>query len=377
MKSHFIIAVVATVLMACGGQKKPETLAEKKEALAKFKAQQAELTTQIKSLEIDVAKADPKKAQEAKIKEVTVSPLNASTFRRFVELQGTVDAKNNVQVNPKMGGVITAIYVKEGDRVSAGSVIARVDDAIMRDSQAEIQNQLSLATTVYERQANLWKQQIGTEIQYLQAKNNKEGLERRLATLKTQLNQATITSPIGGVVDQVNAKVGQMAAPGVGLVRVVNLARLKVVAKVADTYAGSVRKGDALTVVFPDINKTIRTTISFVAATVDPLSRTFTIEGTLPSDNMLKPNMLAQVRINDLTKANALVIDQNLVQNTEKGQLVYVAETDGAKKVAKARTVKTGLSYNGQIEITAGLRAGDQLITQGYQDVTDGQPIKF
>lgn len=377
MKSHFIIAVVATVLMACGGQKKPETLAEKKEALAKFKAQQAELTTQIKSLEIDVAKADPKKAQEAKIKEVTVSPLTASTFRRFVELQGTVDAKNNVQVNPKMGGVITAIYVKEGDRVSAGSVIARVDDAVMRDSQAEIQNQLSLATTVYERQANLWKQQIGTEIQYLQAKNNKEGLERRLATLKTQLNQATITSPIGGVVDQVNAKVGQMAAPGVGLVRVVNLARLKVVAKVADTYAGSVRKGDALTVVFPDINKTIRTTISFVAATVDPLSRTFTIEGTLPSDNMLKPNMLAQVRINDLTKANALVIDQNLVQNTEKGQLVYVAETDGAKKVAKARTVKTGLSYNGQIEITAGLRAGDQLITQGYQDVTDGQPINF
>jgi membrane fusion protein, multidrug efflux system len=376
MKSTLIIALSVGVLLACG-PKKPETLTEKKDALAKLKAQQVETNTQIKTLETEVAKADPVKAAEAKVKEVTVSVLQPGTFRRFVEVQGSVDAKNNVQVNPKMGGVITAIYVKEGDAVRAGSVIARVDDAVLRESQAEIQNQLSLATTVYERQANLWKQQIGTEIQYLQAKNAKEGIERRLATFKTQLGQSTITSPIGGIVDQVSAKVGQMAAPGVGIARVVNLARLKIVAKVADTYAGSVRKGDALTVRFPDLNRELKTTVSFVAATVDPLSRTFAIEGTLPSDNALKPNMLAQVRINDLTKMNALVIDQNLVQNTEKGQLVYVAETAGNKKIAKARTVKAGLSYNGQIEITAGLRAGDQLITNGYQDVTDGQPINF
>jgi membrane fusion protein, multidrug efflux system len=376
MKSTLIIALSVGVLLACG-PKKPETLAEKKEALTTLKAQHVETATQIKALETEVAKADPVKAAEAKVKEVTVSVLQPGTFRRFVEVQGSVDAKNNVQVNPKMGGVITAVYVKEGDAVRAGSVIARVDDAVMRESQAEIQNQLSLATTVYERQANLWRQQIGTEIQYLQAKNTKEGIERRLATFKTQLGQSAITSPISGVVDQVTAKVGQTAVPGVGIARVVNLARLKIVAKVADTYAGSVRKGDALTVRFPDLNKELRTTVSFVAATVDPLSRTFSIEGNLPSDNALKPNMLAQVRINDLTKANTLVIDQNLVQNTEKGQLVYVAETVGNKKVAKARTIKAGLSYNGQIEITEGLRAGDQLITNGYQDVTDGQPINF
>ncbi len=376
MKSFLIIALAAGFVLGCG-QKKPETLAEKKEALTKLKAQQIELAGQIKSLETEVATADPKKAAEAKIKEVAVTVLQPSTFRRFVEVQGTVDAKNNVQVNPKMGGIITAMYVKEGDAVQAGSVIARVDDALMRESMAEVQNQLSLAVTVFERQSNLWKQQIGTEIQYLQAKNNKEGLERRLATLKTQIGQTAVTSPISGVVDQVSAKVGQTAAPGLGLVRVVNLARLKIVVKVADTYAGSIRKGDALTVVFPDVNKTIRTTISFVAATVDPVSRTFTIEGTLPSDKALKPNMLAQVRINDLTKPNTLVIDQNLVQNTEKGQLVYVAETVGNKKVAKARTVQAGLSYNGQIEIKTGLKTGDQLITAGYQDVTDGQPINY
>jgi RND family efflux transporter MFP subunit len=234
-----------------------------------------------------------------------------------------------------------------------------------------------LATTVFEKQASLWKQQIGTEIQYLQAKNNKEALERRLSTLNAQIGQSTVTAPISGVVDQVSVKVGQSAAPGIGLVRIVNLSQLKVVAKVADTYAGSVRKGDAVVIRFPDVNKELNSRISFVATTVDPLSRTFTIEAPLPSDNSLKPNMLAQVKINDETKGNAIVINQNLIQSTENGQLVYVAVNEGSKKVAKARPVKTGQAYGGKIAITEGLRAGDQVVTAGYQDLVDGQPINF
>jgi len=160
-------------------------------------------------------------------------------------------------------------------------------------------------------------------------------------------------------------------------VRVVNLGQLKVVAKVSDTYAGSVRKGDAVQIEFPDINKSMTSRISFVSTTVDPLSRTFTIEAPLSSSSSFKPNMLARIKINDQTVENALVIDRNIVQNTENGQLVYVAETEGNKTVAKARTVKTGDSYNGRVVITQGLKAGDKLITTGYQDVVDGQPISF
>ncbi|WP_461100864.1 efflux RND transporter periplasmic adaptor subunit [Spirosoma koreense] len=375
MKPYYIIAL-ASLLAACSQEKKSD-LQSKRDELAELKSQQTELTTKIKALEADVAKLDPKKTDETRVKEVTVAPLAASTFKHFVELQGTIDAKNNVQVSPKSGGVVTAVYVKEGDQVRAGQPIAKVDDQLLRESIAEVKTQLSLANTVYEKQANLWKQQIGTEIQYLQAKNNKESLERRLSTLDAQLSQSTVTSPISGVVDQVNVKIGQSAMPGAGLVRVVNLSQLKAVAKVSDTYSGSVRKGDAITVEFPDINKKLNSRISFVATMVDPLSRTFTIEAPLPSDNALKPNMLARIRINDQTQANAIVINQNLIQDTENGKLVYVAVNEGGKKIAKAKTVKTGQAYGGQIEVTQGLQSGDQIVTAGYQDLVDGQPINF
>ncbi|WP_460907778.1 efflux RND transporter periplasmic adaptor subunit [Spirosoma areae] len=375
MKPYYAIALVS-LFAACSGEKKSD-LQSKRDELTELKSQQTELNTKVKTLESEVAKLDPKKAEDTRVKEVTVAPLAASTFRHFVELQGTIDAKNNVQVSPKSGGIVTAVYVKEGDRVRAGQAIAKVDDQLLRESMAELKTQLSLVNTVYEKQAALWKQQIGTEIQYLQAKNNKESLERRLATMNAQLSQSTVAAPISGVVDQVMIKVGQSAMPGVGLVRVVNLSQLKVVAKVADTYAGSVRKGDAITVEFPDINKKLNSRISFVATIVDPSTRTFTIEAPLPSDNSLKPNMLARIKINDETQANAIVINQNLIQSTENGQLVYVAVNEGGKKVAKAKTVKTGQSYGGQIEVTQGLQSGDQIVTAGYQDLVDGQAINF
>uniref|UniRef100_UPI003F71CFD9 efflux RND transporter periplasmic adaptor subunit n=1 Tax=Dyadobacter sp. TaxID=1914288 RepID=UPI003F71CFD9 len=224
---------------------------------------------------------------------------------------------------------------------------------------------------------NLWDQKIGTELQYLQAKNNKESLERRMSTLNAQLSQTNIVSPMAGVVDMVNVKVGEMASPGMGVVRIVNLSNLKVSAKVSDTYAASVKKGDEVIVKFPDLDKEFKAKVSFVSTAVDPLSRTFTIEANLPSDKSIKPNMMANVQINDATSKNALIVDQNFVQSTEKGNIVYVATTEGNKKVAKAREVKTGLSYNGKIEILSGLSAGDQLITLGYQEVSDGQPISY
>ncbi|GAB3734173.1 efflux RND transporter periplasmic adaptor subunit [Spirosoma lituiforme] len=378
MKVYYAIALVS-LLTACS-QEKNRTASDaqgKREELTALKAQQTELTTKIKTLEADLAKLEPKNQENERVKDVSVSPLSASTFKHFVELQGTIDAKNNVQVSPKSGGVVTTVFVKEGDQVRAGQAIAKVDDQLLRESMAELKTQLSLVNTIYEKQASLWKQQIGTEIQYLQAKNNKESLERRMSTLNAQLSQSTVTAPISGVVDQVMVKIGQSAAPGMPLVRIVNLSQLKVVAKVSDTYSGSVRKGDLVLIEFPDLKKTLNSHISFVATTVDPLSRTFTIEAPLPSDNALKPNMLARIKINDETKANAIVINQNLIQSTENGQLVYVAVNEGGKKVAKARTVKTGQSYGGQIAVTQGLQAGDQIVTAGYQDLVDGQAINY
>jgi len=368
-------ALLAVTLAACGGD--DNSLAGKQAELTKLKSEQTETEAKIKALESEIGTLDTTAVREDRAVAVTVSPVMSENFKHYVEVQGSVDAKNTVMVSPKSGGVLTAVLIKEGDNVRQGQTIARVDNSIMQESIAEVKNQLSLANTVFEKQSRLWEQKIGTEIQYLQAKNNKESLEKKIATLNTQLGQSNIAAPISGVVDQVIAKVGEMAAPGMPVARVVNLSNLKIVAKVSDSYVATVKKGDEVIVKFPDLDQEYTARITFVSTTVDPLSRTFRIEANLPSTNSIKPNMLATVQINDATKKDALVIDQNVVQNTENGTVVYVAENEGGKKVAKSRVVKTGLSYNGKIEIMAGLKAGDQLITQGYQDVADGQAVIF
>lgn len=374
-KNIIIATLLAFTLAACGGD--DNSLAGKQAELTKLKSEQTETEAKIKALESEIGTLDTTAVREDRAVAVTVSPVMSENFKHYVEVQGSVDAKNTVMVSPKSGGVLTAVLIKEGDNVRQGQTIARVDNSIMQESIAEVKNQLSLANTVFEKQSRLWEQKIGTEIQYLQAKNNKESLEKKIATLNTQLGQFSITAPISGVVDQVIAKVGEMAAPGMPVARIVNLGNLKIVAKVSDSYVATVKKGDEVIVKFPDLDQEYTARITFVSTTVDALSRTFRIEANLPSTNSIKPNMLATVQINDATKKDALVIDQNVVQNTENGTVVYVAENEGGKKVAKSRVVKTGLSYNGKIEILAGLKAGDQLITQGYQDVADGQAVIF
>lgn len=377
MKTKYLF-ISLFALAACS---KPEStgLDAKKAELVELKSQQADLIGKIKALESEITKLDPNaKKSNAKVKAVTIDTLVTQTFKHFIEIQGSVDAKNNVMVSPRSSGAITYMTIKEGDVVKAGAVIAKIDDSILKESMEEIKNQWSLANTVYEKQKNLWAQQIGTEIQFLQAKNNKEALEKRLKTLETQLAMTNITSPITGVVDKVNAKLGDMAMPGMGIARVVNLSQLKIIASVADSYLGSVRKGDAVVIKFPDLNKEITGRINFVSATVNPLKRTFDIEVPIPNvDGMIKPNQLATVLVNDKTAANAVVIQQNMVQSTDEGDLVYVAVSEGNKKVAKARKVKMGVNYNGNVEIISGLQAGDLIITQGYQELADGQEISF
>jgi membrane fusion protein (multidrug efflux system) len=377
MKKHILpIAIAAALLASCSGEKK-EGLEGKKEELTKLKTEQSETEKKIKALESEIAKLDTTKRAETNIKIVTVQPLTVGTLSHYVELQGSIDAKNSVMVTPKSGGAVTAVYVREGDQVKTGTVLAKVDDSILRESIEEVKSQLTLANTIFTKQKNLWDQKIGTEIQFLQAQNNKEGLEKKLATLNAQLSQSRITAPISGVVDQVNVKVGETAAPGAGVFRVVNLSNLKVTAKVSDTYAASVKRGDEILISFPDLQKDYKAKVSFVSTTVDPLSRTFTIEANLPSSTVLKPNMVAKIQINDATKKDALIVDQNIIQGTEKGQVVYVAVNENGKKIAKAKIVKTGLIYNGKIEVKEGLQAGDEIITTGYQEVSDGQTISY
>lgn len=378
MKAQYILLLTATLFItACGGEKKPNTLAEKKEALAKLKADSKALNEKITALETELKATDPSMKAAEKVIPVVTTALETRSFKSFIEIQGTVETKNTATATPRMAGTYTTVYVKEGQTVKAGQLLAKIDNAILRDQIAALKQQMELANTVYDKQKSLWDQKIGTEIQFLQAKNNKESLEKNLAVLTTQVDMYNVYAPISGAVERVMAKTGEVAAPGMPLASIVNLGSLKATANVPDTYLSNIKMGDAVKVNLPDIGREINARVTFISKLVNPANRTFKIEASIPTTGDIKPNMLSILNIADINKSNALVIKQNYIQSTEFGDVVYVAETEGNKKVAKSRKIKTGVSYNGEIEITEGLRAGDLIVTEGYQDLVDGQVISY
>lgn len=369
--------LILFLVTACGGEKQPNTLAEKKEALAKLKTEAKSLTEKITALEVEIKAADPTMKAAEKVLPVVTEALQPKNFKSFIEIQGTVETKNTATATPRMAGTYTTVYVKEGQSVKAGQLLAKIDNAILRDQIAALKQQMELANTVYEKQKSLWDQKIGTEIQFLQAKNNKESLEKNLTVLETQVDMYNVYAPISGAVERVMAKTGEIAAPGMPLASIVNLGSLKATANVPDVYVSHIQMGDAVKVALPDLGRQINARVTFISKLVNPANRTFKIEAAIPTSSDIKPNMLSVLNIADINKSNALVIKQNYIQSTEFGEVVYVAETEGNKKIAKARKVKTGVSYNGEIEITEGLRAGDLIVTEGYQDLVDGQVISY
>lgn len=369
MKKIAILLSGILLFAACGSK-------DKKQELADLKSQEKEIQAKIATLEKEVGK--PSDQTAAKVIAVSVSALVAQNFQHYVEGQGNVVAENTVLVSPQTGGVILTLPVVAGQSVSKGQLIATLDNNILKESVEEVRQQLSLAKTIFTKQKALWDQQIGTEIQFLSAKSNMESLEKRIITLKAQLGLSRVTAPISGTIELVRQKAGEMGAPGVPIVQIVNLGNLKISAKIADSYVGTVKQGDEISIKFPDLNKELKARISLVSKIVNPLTRTFDIEARIPNTGgELKPNLLAVININDTSKKNAIVISENIIQKTEKGDLVYVAVEENGKKVARARQVTIGLTYNGQAEITSGLKAGESIIIQGFQDLVDGTAISF
>lgn len=369
MKKIAILLSGIILFAACGSK-------DKKQELADLMSQEKEIQSKIAALEKEAGTPADKAA--AKVIAVSVSPLVAQNFQHFVEAQGNVVAENTVLVSPQTGGVILTLPVVAGQSVSKGQLIATLDNNILKESVEEVRQQLSLAKTIFTKQKALWDQQIGTEVQFLSAKSNMESLEKRIVTLKAQLGLSRVTAPISGTIELVRQKAGEMGAPGVPIVQIVNLGNLKISAKIADSYVGTVKQGDEISIKFPDLNKELKARISLVSKIVNPLTRTFDIEARIPNTGgELKPNLLAVININDTSKKNAIVISENIIQKTEKGDLVYVAVEENGKKVARARQVTIGLTYNGQAEITSGLKAGESIIVQGFQDLVDGTAISF
>jgi membrane fusion protein, multidrug efflux system len=352
-----------------------DSLEAKKSKLASLNTQIDEIKTQISTLEKEIAVLDTSVVVR-KPKLVAIQSITKGVFNHYVDVQGTVDSENNVAIQPGMPGVVTQVYVKEGDNVSVGQILAEVDNRSIKESIAQIETNLDFAKTAYEKQERLWKQKIGSEIQYLQAKTQYESLQKSISSLRAQLDMSRMKSPIAGAVDQVNVKVGEYAAPGMfGAFTVVNFNKMKVVTKIADSYIDKVKLGNPVKITLNDINQTIDGKISFVSKVVNPMTRTFLVEISLgKTESNVRPNMLANVSINDENLAEVISIPSNLVQkDSNENQYVLIAKGSKGNLIAQKVMIKTGASYGDKVVVIEGVNENDQLITTGYQEVVDGQ----
>jgi RND family efflux transporter MFP subunit len=387
MKSftNYLSIGLLVLAAACGGG--DNSIEAKQKSLASLKKQALDLNAQIVALEKEVEKAGGASAAKAIL--VGIDTIQTETFTHYIELQGKVESESVSYITPRAGGgQVKAIYIKRGDRVKRGQLILQLDNTLIKQSAAAatqnietLKSQAALAKSVYEKQKNLWEQNIGSEIQLMTAKTNADAMSsqlkaamEQLGMVKDQLAFTSIYSDVDGVAEEVNVKVGELFM-GPGQIKIVNTTKLKLTAQVPENYAGKVKVGTELTLTFPDIQKTINNKVNVLGNVIDPLNRSFYIESKLPVDNNFRPNLLAQVKIKDYEKKDAISIPVNLLQNDEKGKFVYVAVMEGGKMFARKKMVSTGEFYGNNIEVLSGLAAGDILVSEGYQSIYDGQLI--
>ena len=399
MRKYFIGLLLAGFTVAsCGGSSKDEkgSLNDKKAELEKLKKEQTSINDEVRKLEEEIAKLDTSAARQGNAKLVSIAQLTTGDFVHYIDLQGKIDAENVSYVSPRLGpGLVKAVYVTKGQQVRKGQLLLKLDDAVQRQNiiaarsgLETIKTQLATARDLYNRQNNLWKQGIGTEVQLISARTNVQTLENQLAaaqanirTLQEQASATNVYADVNGVADEVNIRPGETFTGFAGTqpqIRIVNTASLKAVADVPENYAGRVKAGAPVVVVMPDINRTfLNLKINRAGQLINPNSRAFAAEVIVPYDPSIRPNQLAQIRIQDYAAKNTIVIPVNTVQTDEKGKYVFIAVKEGDRMIARKKMIHVGELNGADIEVKSGLAAGDQLITDGFQNLYEGQVIKL
>jgi membrane fusion protein (multidrug efflux system) len=362
MKKLIYFTSVIVLFAACTSKPK-----DKAAQLSDLKKEQAKIDSQIVKLQTELGKKDSVKSTD--VSTVTVTPGN---FTNYVDLQGHIDAQDNVMAYSQSPGVITALNVRAGDHVGKGQVLVQLDNSVLNQQIAQAQTQVSLNKTLYDRQKNLWDQKIGTEVQYLQAQTALQSSEKQVSALRQQADMFRITAPISGVIDQMDLKLGQIIQPGQNGIRIVNTDNLKVKADVPESYATDINQGDNVKVVIPDANDSLMLKVTFAAKVIDPGSRSFGIEIKLPQSKALRPNMTATIRVADYSKKNSLSVPLNAIQRSDTSTFVFINKNG----IAKRQAVKIGNTYGGKSEVISGLSQGDQVVTEGASDIEDGDKIR-
>ena len=387
MKKIFHIVALGALIVSCGGnnQQSTDDLIPSGDLQA-LRAKKSELSEKQKALESEIKKLDSaigSLSGQENLPLVTTIVANPQQFDHYLDLQGDVQTKQNVLIYPEMQGVLQKVYVKDGQKVNKGQLLATIDDGGLSSQVAQLKTQAQLAKTTFERQKRLWDQKIGSEIQYLQAKTNYESIESNVKQMQSQLGKSSIRAPFSGIIDDVIKDQGTVVSPGPGseVFRIVNLSDMYIDVEVPETYLGSIKNGKEAKVYFPVLGDSVKTTIRQTGNFINHGNRSFTVEIPVPNKNgNIKPNLSARVQLNDYTSENAILVPQSIVsENAEGEQYVYKAEelNDNNEAVAKKIIIATGKTQNGFVEVVSGIEDGNHIIKEGARSVKDGQKVKI
>ncbi|RXR35367.1 efflux RND transporter periplasmic adaptor subunit [Flavobacterium piscinae] len=386
MKKNLYLAALSLLLLSCSGGNKEVNVDEvvKSKDLNQIKSSREiihkeyeKLVAELAKLDKAIAELDPNKKNPL-VKTIT---LKDTLFNHYIEIQGNVETKENIVISPEYSGILTQLYVKAGQKVSKGQLLARIDDGGMSAQLAQAETQLALAKTTFERQKNLWDQKIGSEIQFLQAKTTLESQQKVVAQIKSQLNKTNVVAPFSGTIDEVITERGKVVAPGMDLFRIVNLSNMYVTANVPENYIAQLKLGAIVNVYLNALGKSYQGKVRQIGNYINPNNRTFSIEIALPNpDNLLRPNQVAVLKIEDYKNPKALLLTENILQETADGsKIVYVVNKVESNNTAKVSQKKIEIGYTSGsfVEVKSGLESGEMVVTDGAKSLKDGITVEI
>ena len=384
MKKILYISLLGLLITSCGGDSKTASVDKAIESknLTTIKTTRAEIQKQYDAIGAELAKLDLAIAELDTLKKsalVTTAIVNDTIFTHYIDIQGNVDTKQNLIIYPEFSGVLSQVYVKSGQNVNKGQILARIDDGGLSNQLAQMETQATLAKTTFERQKNLWDKKIGSEIQYLQAKTNYEAQMKAVAQMRAQLGKTIVKAPFSGVIDEVITEKGQVVGPGQQLMRIVNLSDMYVSANVPESFIGKIKNGAIVDVEVKSTGKTYKGKVRQIGNYINPNNRNFSIEVAVPnSDNLLRPNQVAVLKIEDYKKANAILVPESIVTENAVGEkIIYTVDTSGKEPKAIKKTIVVGLTSGANIEVKSGLNKGEQIIIEGARSVQNGDIVEI
>ena len=385
MKNIVSILIISIILSSCSNNKKltveeiiaTNNLEQIRNKKSELDLKQQELSNQLQQLESKIKELDP----QQKIPLITTYIINEEVFKHYVELQESVDTKKNLVIFPEFSGVLANVFVKEGDKVTKGQALAKIDDGGLSQQLSQLQIQTDLAKTTFERQKRLWDQKIGSEIQYLQAKSSYEAQQKAVSQLEQQISKTVVKAPFTGIIDDVITDQGSVVAPGQSpLIRIVNLDDMFIETEVPERYISNVTEGKTVKIEFPILGTTMESKVRQAGNFINPANRTFKVEISVPNENsLIKPNLTAKLKINDYTNEKAILIPLSIISENALGeQYVYtIVNKEGTKATSKKVIIETGQTQGDFIEVLSGLTHNDEIIQEGARSVEDGQIVKI